>query len=44
MGDIPFTSPNKAGVFVNGNAANARTFWKDENGRTLGEYIENGEI
>ncbi|MDO4915974.1 hypothetical protein [Corynebacterium sp.] len=44
VGDIPFTSPNKAGVFVNGNAANARTFWKDENGRTLGEYIENGEI
>lgn len=44
VGDIPFTSPNKAGVFVNGNAANARTFWKDENGHTLGEYIENGEI
>lgn len=44
VGDIPFTSPNKAGVFVSGNAANSRTFWKDEEGRTLGEYIENGEI
>ncbi|MFW0154528.1 hypothetical protein ACN08X_00560 [Rothia sp. P6271] len=42
--DIAFKSPNLAGVFVAGNNTNARVFWKDADGRTLGEYQENGEI
>lgn len=42
--DIPFPSPNKAGIFVKGTNANARKFWRDAVGKTLGEYKDNGEI
>lgn len=42
--DISFPSPNQAGFFVNGNSANARVFWRDKDGKTLGEYLDNGEI
>ena len=42
--DISFLSPNQAGVFVKGNSANARVFWRDKDGKTLGEYLDNGEI
>ena len=42
--DIAFKSPNQAGVFVTGHSVNAREFWRDANGRTLGDYLDKGEI
>lgn len=42
--DIAFSSPNKAGIFVKGNNVNAREFWRDAEGKTLGEYLINGKI
>lgn len=44
VADIAFSSPNKAGVFVAGNNVNARVFWRDVDGRTLGDYLDKGEI
>lgn len=44
IADIAFPSPNQAGVFFNGNSANARTLWRDADGRALGEYLDCGEI
>ncbi|MFC5938703.1 hypothetical protein ACFPVT_04735 [Corynebacterium choanae] len=44
VADIALPSPNKAGEFVKGNSANARVFWRDKDGKYLGEYLDNGEI
>lgn len=42
--DISFPSANQAGVFVEGTNTNARKFWRDAEGKTLGEYKDNGEV
>ncbi len=44
VADIAFPSPNQAAVFVNGNSANARVFWRDAEAKPLGDYLDKGEI